>query len=229
MTQRKFLSSSELDQAFAKWITDTLSAAIVAGEEPVILFSGGSTPAGLLKLLAKSTLTWTRVKVGLVDDRMVPLSSEFSNGRMIQTLLIDALPESNRPRFMNLVTHPYNASNNLAHAIKSAQEYGTPCITILGMGADGHFASLFPGDDASTRALKEIVTEAVLYTQAPSNPRFRISHSWAYLKKSKHLMLHFTGVEKMHLLEEHEQREPKLPIDYLVEDTQVSPVLYWAP
>ena len=117
---------------------------------------------------------------------------------------------------------------NLPQAFDSTEEIGTPDVVILGMGTDGHFASLFPHDKSSKTGLEESPTPPLLYTTAPVAPRQRISHSWHYLKQAHHLFLHITGQTKMDLIEEAPQREA-LPIDVALNDAAANLTIFWTP
>lgn len=229
MIKRTFPNSLELDLAFAKCIAELLNQSIEEQGSVGILFSGGSTPAKFFGELAKQDVNWGAVKIGLVDDRMVPASSEHSNNKLLNSSLMDLLPEENRPRFFPLVTHPFNASNNMLHAIESSREFGVPDIVILGMGGDGHFASLFPSDEPSGKALRQMDTRVLVNTNAPSAPKFRISHSWGYLRQAKNIFVHITGKNKLQIIEGHASRSEYLPIDYVLADPEVELTLFWAP
>jgi 6-phosphogluconolactonase len=229
MKKRIFPNSLELDQAFAKCIATLLNEKIEETGVASILFSGGSTPVKFFGELAQQEVDWAKVKVGLVDDRLVPITSEYSNSKLMSDHLFEALPVSNRPSFHPLVSQPFDASNNLDKAIEMAKEFGTPDIVILGMGTDGHFASLFPTDLSSEKALRQFESDDVVYTIAPSVPKFRISFSWGFLRKAKYIFVHVTGKNKLELIESQESRGELLPIDYVLTDTAIEPVIYWAP
>lgn len=122
--------------------------AIAARDRFVVALAGGSTPERLYRLLAKGELPWNKVMVFFSDDRFVSPSSRFSNaGLALKLLPLD--PKS---------TFPVPAETTLS-AEECAQEYEAtlvrtlgeaPCfdLILLGMGDDGHTASLFPGKPA---------------------------------------------------------------------------------
>lgn len=229
MIKKTFPNTSDLDQAFAKSIAELLNENIATNGTASILFSGGSTPVGLFGQLAKEDVAWNKVKVGLVDDRMVPANHEHSNNRLLTMKFLMLLPDEEKPQFYPLVTHSFNASNNLNYVKNSYAEFGVPDIVVLGMGGDGHFASLFPGDRASECALAQLDSADLVSTVAPSRPKFRISFSWGFLRKAKHIFLHVTGNNKLQLIEGQDSRSQLLPIDHILNDADVEPIMYWAP
>jgi 6-phosphogluconolactonase len=221
-----FSNKNELDTALAKSIVLDINKAIEAKGSAYLLFSGGSTPKGLFKKLASELLDWNQITIGLVDERMVAEDSEFSNAAMLKKLLINEIAGNKKPAFLPLVYSTDDDEMNLKTATEHLNLIGLPDVVVLGMGNDGHFASLFPGDFASEQSLRQISTDALLYTKAPQFPHSRISHSWAYLRQSGKLYLHITGNEKKDLIRN--QHKGKLPIDTVLNDKETSVEIFWA-
>ncbi|MDG1175616.1 MAG: 6-phosphogluconolactonase [Flavobacteriales bacterium] len=227
MINNFFENKEQLEDKLKTIVLDYLKKVLKKKDSASILFSGGSTPIGLLKKLAEEDFNWENVKVGLVDDRMVDLEDEYSNARALRTVFVQNI-KGNRPTFFPLVFNPKDESENTSEAINSVNSIGNPDIVLLGMGGDGHFASLFPNDKKSTLGLSKEYPESLIYTTAPDHPTNRISHSWEYLKKADKLILFATGKSKLNIIEKKEEREI-LPIDTLLNDTEIEPILYWAP
>ncbi|MDB4088754.1 6-phosphogluconolactonase [Flavobacteriales bacterium] len=227
MKKNKFENKEKLEDELRDRIVLLIKDSIAKNESTSLLFSGGSTPSGLFKKLAKVELDWSSVKIGLVDDRMVEEKSEFSNANMIQDLFISKIKTS-KPQFFPLVFDHENEKNNSKKLNEIIDEIGVPDITILGMGGDGHFASLFPRNKKSERGLLLNNRNAFCYTTAPSEPRERISFTWSFLRKSTNLFLFITGESKLSLIDSIYKRE-ELPIDTLLIDDEIKPELYWAP
>jgi 6-phosphogluconolactonase len=221
-----FSNKNELDTALTKSIVLDINKAIEAKGSAYLLFSGGSTPKGLFQKLASELLDWNQITIGLVDERMVAEDSEFSNAAMLKNLLIDKIAGDKKPHFLPLVYRTDDDEMNLKTATEHLNLTGLPDVVVLGMGNDGHFASLFPGDPASEQSLRKITTDALLYTKAPQFPHSRISHSWAYLRQAGKLYLHITGNEKKDLIRN--QHKGKLPIDTVLNDKEVSVEIFWA-
>lgn len=122
-----------------------------------VALSGGRTPRALYELLASpawaSRLPWDETELYLGDERCVPGEHADSNARMVREALLDRLP--NPPRFFPIVATPERPDQDAARygtllRERLAEDGPVPRfdLVLLGMGADGHFASLFPGTTA---------------------------------------------------------------------------------
>ena len=114
--------------AIADWIESRLRSALAAGEGPLaITVPGGSTPFPIMEELAKAELTWSRIVIFAGDDRVVPLDH----------------PASNRGR-IRAIFEPVGAEVAPLTVMEAIPHFA---LAWLGMGADGHIASLFPNTD----------------------------------------------------------------------------------
>ena len=110
--------------------------------------AGGSTPAATYSALTREDVDWSNVDAWLSDERWVHHASEDSNGAMAQASIID--------RVAGLTLHRPGFSENMDPEVAAADydreirsfTVGEPGLVLLGMGTDGHVASLFPGSDA---------------------------------------------------------------------------------
>ena len=221
-----FTNKNELDTALTKSIVLDINEAIQTKGRAYLLFSGGSTPKGLFQKLASEHLDWNQITIGLVDERMVAEDSEFSNAAMLKKLFINEISGDKKPHFLPLVYRTDDNEINLKTATEQLNQIGLPDVVVLGMGNDGHFASLFPADPASEQSLRQINSDALLYTMAPQFPHSRISHSWAYLRQAGKLYLHISGNDKRDLIRN--QHKGKLPIDTVLNDKETSVEIFWA-
>jgi 6-phosphogluconolactonase len=134
-------------------ITKSIRDAIRDRGTATIALSGGSSPLDAYRLLAKETLDWNKVHVYWVDERAVPPTHERSNYAGAKAALLDpaAIPEANVHRMrgeasdLTIAAMDYEAE--LRDTVKSKLS-GLPSLDLLimGIGDDGHTASLFPGD-----------------------------------------------------------------------------------
>ena len=226
MKKLLFDNKKDLDYQLSRDLIGILKSEVAKFDNANILFSGGTTPAGMFNELVKIPFDWSNISIGLVDDRIVPLDHEFSNANMLCNNLLDKL-SGPKPIFYHLLKNPKDISSDVAAAWQFSFNIPKPNVVVLGMGNDGHFASLFPNDNASSKGLAIDSIFSIITTKAPAIPIDRISHSWAYLRTANHIILHITGDEKKEIIETSDDRKVKLPIDVLINDKEVNPILYW--
>ena len=226
MIFKRFESRTALEEVLADRILSILNEIVQVKKQALVLFSGGSTPVGLLKRLAAKRFDWSLVIVSLVDDRMVEEDSSFSNYKMIKELFFDKIAPEFQPKLLPLVVDSADFERNMELVSKNFENIASPDLVILGMGNDGHFASLFPDDTASEKALNEENKEKLVYTNAPVFPEDRISFSWSFLKKSKYLFMHITGEEKLEIIQK-EEIYKKLPAKVLITE-RTDQEVFWA-
>ncbi|MEY3586309.1 MAG: 6-phosphogluconolactonase [Bacteroidota bacterium] len=175
-----------------------------------LLLSGGSTPKNLYQKLGEIDLDWSYVHVGLVDERFVPQDSPFSNETLIRENLMTGV--ASNAHFHSMVIDPLNYDDNLQLALTENEVFRNTDVIILGMGDDGHTASLFPNDVLSDEAT--ISTSLMANTTSPNEPSQRITFCGPILQKGKHLFLMITGGKKLEVLSE--SQEKNYPIDHFI-------------
>jgi 6-phosphogluconolactonase len=167
-----------------------------------ILLSGGATPAPLYRLLSKSTEHLPGLHWGLVDERFVPFSDPNSNEKMIREALG---PEAT---ITGMIYNVSDYESNLEEVNLHYQPFIEHTdICVLGMGPDGHTASVFPGDPSSELILSD-TRVGIFNTNAPGFPQKRITCSPAMLVKSSLLLLMIFGEEKKNVLMETSRNLP---------------------
>ncbi|MEX2315095.1 MAG: 6-phosphogluconolactonase, partial [Thermomicrobiales bacterium] len=143
-----------LQEAAARHATDVLRAT-TSGKDVRIALSGGSTPRGFHELLAESDgIDWSRVHVYWGDERTVPPDHPESNYRMARETLLDYVPiPSEQIHRMRGELDPATAADEYERILRASFGVDPPellrfDLNILGVGSDGHTASLFPGTAA---------------------------------------------------------------------------------
>jgi len=127
---------------------DRIERAAAAADRFTLGLSGGSTPAGTYAMLGARTIDWSGVTMWLSDERWVPHDHPDSNGRMaLEHLPAESHASLLRPRWSPTL-EPDDSAAFYEAELRSIHEDAAPDMVLLGMGDDGHTASLFPGTDA---------------------------------------------------------------------------------
>ncbi|MFC7705086.1 6-phosphogluconolactonase [Plastorhodobacter daqingensis] len=159
---------------------------------------GGSTPGPVFDTLSGTDIDWSRVSVLLNDERWVPESSPRSNTRLLRERLLRdrAAAAQLLPLHLNTAT-PEEALDDLAEEIRPHLPIS---VLLLGMGADMHTASLFPGADRLAEALAPDAPPVMaLRAEAAGEPRITLTAP--VLKEAMRIHLLITGPEKRAALE----------------------------
>ena len=189
-----------------------------------LLLPGGSSPQQLLPLLAAEPLEWARVDVSPTDERWVAADAEQSNWRLLQ----QGLPAV-------ACLDPRQADSAQASASLWADQLQARmpfAAVLLGMGEDGHIASLFPGMPGLAEALDLQVAPSALCAQAPSEPRQRLSLNLPMLLQAQWLGLLAFGQSKKQLIDAVLADTPQsraLPLHALLTAGRLPLRIYWAP
>lgn len=205
-----FESKALLEVELASKIADILQIAIAKKGTATILLSGGSTPKNLYQKLGEIDLDWSKVHVGLVDERFVPQDSPFSNETLIRENLMQN--KATAAKMHPMVIHTTDYVENLKLATEENHVFENPDVIVLGMGDDGHTASLFPNDPSSEDATHS--NTLLANTNAPNEPTQRITFCGPILKKGIHNFLMITGARKLEVLSESKERN--YPIHHFI-------------
>lgn len=227
------VSQAELNVRLAQDIAQRLAAAIQARGFAVLSVSGGKSPVALFEALRVIDIDWSRVRVTLVDERCVPRIHPDSNALLVQNHLLQDLAAKAPLVFMvTSVTEPLESPTSLAKAAGLAlNAAGTADVLVLGMGADGHTASLFPEAPNLVDALDLRNTHtcvAIELATPPANaPYARITQTLAQILSARHIVLPLTGADKLHTLQQAwPHATPRLPISFVLQQTQ-TPLALW--
>ena len=197
-----FESKALLEVDLAQQIATILHSEIAKKGLATILLSGGSTPKNLYQKLGEIALDWSKVHIGLVDERFVPQDSPYSNETLIRESLMTG--NASKAHFHSMVIDSLNYEENLQLAITENEVFRKTDVIILGMGDDGHTASLFPNDEQSIAA--SISSELMSNTNAPNEPSKRITFCGPILQNGEQIFLMITGTKKLDVLLESEEK-----------------------
>jgi len=193
----------------ASQIVRQLRQSIEANGQASLVVSGGSSPRALFQDLVTARhdgkIDWSRVTITLVDDRQVPATHEHSNQKLIHAHLLQGPVAA--ATFLPLT--PGGAVTQLPRPFD---------VMVLGMGLDGHFASLFP-DMVASLALQPDATPAIIETGPQGSPKLpRISMNLAMILQSRLIILLVTGKDKKAVLDA-ARTDKNLPIHALLAQT----------
>lgn len=194
-----------------------------------LVVSGGSTPLPFFKALSDKDISWAKVKITLADERWVPYSSDDSNERFVkENLMVGKAADA---RFQSLYLDGLDAEAALSKLQTTFNTVLRPyTVVILGMGGDGHTASLFPDTDGLANAMDLTNGDALAVMRPASVSQVRISMTRSALFDTENLIVHITGEQKKQLLSEQlAQTEPTLPIGQFFKDEPVAVTVYWSP
>lgn len=183
----------------ATYIAKSLGAAMENHAGPVSLFlSGGSTPQVTYTRLVDQEVDWSRVHVFLGDERWVDVEHADSNARMAR----EAFVEDIEATFHVLPTHfesPHEAADHYEQTLAElfSREQFRADLVILGIGPDGHTASLFPGTDALEETERLFVANWV-----PEKEMWRLSATFRLLHHAAEVMFLVTGETKAEVVAE---------------------------
>lgn len=204
----------------ARQIDDRLKDADVF----TLCVSGGRSPVPLFEALCRRPLPWPRIRVRLVDERYVPPDHPDSNEALVRRHLLKE--QAGAADFTGLYLPGLSPTEATAVANRDA---GPIDLALLGMGDDGHTASLFPGAAQLDEALHP---EARYYVHVspPRAAHERITLSLPALRAARRRLLYISGARKREiLLEAGKNASKQLPVSLLAADPGVTLDVYWHP
>lgn len=201
-----------------------LTAVLSQQARATLLLPGGSSPQPLLPLLASAPLDWAQVDVSPTDERWVAADAEHSNWRLLRRGLPAAACLDPRQG-----ESPHASASRWAEQLQRQLPFAA---VLLGMGEDGHIASLFPGMPELASALDLQAAPAALCAQAPSEPRQRLSLNLPLLLQTHWLGLLAFGPNKKQLIDAvlaDAAQSRALPLYALLSAGRLPLRIYWAP
>ncbi len=227
------------DEAVARLADDIaarLREAIEARGQALLCVSGGKSPVALFEALRALPLAWPQLTVTLVDERCVPPEHPGSNARLVRAHLLQGAAA--QARFVPWIDAPTPLlADAAAKANALMAALPVPDVLVLGMGTDGHTASLFPHSPDLARALDLATPERVCALRLPEPPpqpqHPRLTLTLAQILRARRLVLLVQGADKLTVLgQAARDRSPPgvdaLPISHILHQT-TTPVSLWLP
>ena len=220
-------NSESLASDLCQCIGEILTEAIRKKGRASMAVSGGSTPIRLFKEFSLLSIDWTKIDLTLADDRWVDAKNADSNELLVRTHLMKN--KAAKVNFISLKNDAKTAKEGQKFSEKMLRKITLPFdVVILGMGSDGHTASLFPCSDELPEAMKLNNSNYLISTSPKTAPYERISLTARVIFDSKNVFLHLNGSSKLHTLESAMEYKDlnKMPI-YTFLKNGLS--IYWSP
>lgn len=218
----------EASGAAAMAIADWLAAGLAENDRASFIATGGKSPGEVYDLLSTLPLPWEQITVGLSDERWVAPTSLDSNERQLRERLM--VGEAAGVNLAPLWSSALSAEDAAEAAEAVVADLLPADVVLLGMGEDGHFASLFPGNPMLEEGLDPYGGSLVIAVPAgePAPPQERLSLTLYALKQSYLIIVLISGETKRRVIEDHDDR----PIHALFRATASTETLVrviWSP
>ena len=224
----EFENTSALDIALAEQTTAMLAADINASGSASLVVSGGRTPMGFFHLLSQQDLDWSAVTITLADERWVDNQHQDSNEKLVrENLLINNAVQANFVAAKNAATDAVDGEADLEQSLATIGRF---TVVILGMGDDGHTASLFPDAETLALGLDMKSGRTAITVTPPAAPHQRISMTLPRLLDTQQVVIHISGAGKQAVLQAAQEGDDiaELPIRAIL-NQQIAPLkIYWA-
>jgi len=228
ISEHRMSTPEELTSRLASHIETELIMAVKARGSASLVVSGGRTPRPLLENLARRMLPWSQIYVTLADERWVDPSSNDSNEAMVrETLLHGEAVAANFIPLKNPASDPLEGQKACNDSVINMPRPFD--LVVLGMGEDGHTASLFP--EVAGRALDPGSVEYCLPVYPQHAPHARMSLTARAIQDSRRIVLHISGEKKWQVYQQARTAGPaeQLPIRVVLHQARVPVDVYWNP
>jgi len=226
LTEYKFDTRPAASAAVAARMAGLVGARLARDGEANFVVGGGTTPGKAFDCLSEYELDWEKVQVALSDERWVPSDHDDSNERLVRNSLLKDSASAGR------ILSIYEAGTSVEDrviALQSQKPKTRFACSMVGMGSDGHFASLFPDADCLEAGLRLKNKSFYVPVRTSASPHPRISMTLSALLASDEVLLFFFGKEKLAVYDNAHTVDKTYPITALLEQEETPVNLYWAP
>ncbi len=216
MHRNYYAGIDQLAKGFADFAATALQNDLTKNQKASLVIPGGNTPRHYLPALANCALAWDKITITLSDERWVDVNTHESNENLVTKYLLAHLPQDTK--FVGLKTGhatPFDAVDEIHQRLDSIPQPFT--LTVLGLGEDGHIASLFPNMSADDQG----TSLNCVAVDKPIAPSPRMSLSLGLLAQSQHIALVVVGKTKRQLLDQlSEYPNQQIPLVWLLKQCQ---------
>jgi len=225
-TERIFATREEASAAAAQRMVELCREKLSHSDSASLLVTGGSTPGRCYEVMSSESLEWSRVTIMLSDERWVPPTDADSNEKLVRdTLLVGAARDGN---LISVFQQDLSVDEG-CDALQLHYPAENFACSLLGMGGDGHFASLFPDSDDSAAGLSLENARLYIPVSTASSPHPRASMTLAAISRSDEIILLIFGDEKRAIYDRAATGDATLPIYHLLQQQSSRVCLFWAP
>jgi len=216
--------------SLATAVAAQLRSAIAMRGAASLVVSGGRTPAAMFARLAREQLDWSRVQITLADERWVGFDHPASNERLVHVdLLRDAAAAARLIGMKNEAETPHAGA---AHAWQMIGAMPRPFdVVLLGMGDDGHTASLFPGSAELAAGLDATAAPGCLGVRPVGAPFARLTLNLTALLDARQICIQIVGAQKWQVYEQAcaSGEVSAMPVRAILRQSSVPVDVYWCP
>jgi 6-phosphogluconolactonase len=227
---KRYPSMDTLARDAASGIAAQLARAIAERGIASLVVSGGRTPVKLFELLRVQAIDWSCVCVALADERWVEPSDPGSNEKLVRDVLLkDRAAEA---RFSGMKNAAPSPDLGAVSAWETFARIPRPFdVTVLGIGDDGHTASLFPGSPNLRSALNAAASAGCVGMWAPVVPHPRLSLNLSALLDSRRVLILIQGEEKLgtYTRANGDGDVEQMPVRAVLRQKRVPLEVLWAP
>ncbi len=229
LEEHTFHDRTRLMTGLCAAMTEWMGEALDKRRKISIALAGGTSPGPLYQDLSHQPLDWDKVTVTLTDERWVSPEDPSSNEYLIRNRLLHRRAEA--ATFIPFKTNHATPNAGAATTERRLKPHLPLDICLLGMGTDGHIASLIPGatgyDDAADPNGKKMI--AGLHAEGAAGSTERMSLTLAAILKARLIVLLIMGAEKQRVFDEARNQEGDSPVRYLLAQNRHPVHTFWAP
>jgi 6-phosphogluconolactonase len=210
-------------QAQAEAVAAALQQALAAKGRAVLAVSGGKSPIAFFEALSQIDLDWANVGITLVDERIVPTTHADSNTGLVGQYLLKnkAAAATWIPMIAEGADEAALADSEQVVAF-ALQHYEQPDVLVLGMGGDGHTASLFPQAPQLDKGLDTANPVPLLHTTPVTASHERISMTLAAIEQTPTVLLAIAGADKKAVFDQAAAAVSKdFPVSFILHSAKV--------
>ncbi len=230
MRQQTYRDRRQLVAALVNDTAAVLSRAIKKNGRASMAVSGGSTPKPLFERLSTLDIPWNHVVISLVDERWVEPDANDSNQRLVRVHLLQNRAAT--ATFIGMKNDAPTAAAGESRCERRLRQIPRPFdLVILGMGNDGHTASLFPGAEQLDQATDMDSRKICMAIRPPAASHERMTLTLPAILASRQIFIHIVGPGKREALAAAlaDGTAAEMPIRYILRQSQVPVTVFWAP